>query len=349
MKNLLFSFICVLAFTSVNAQKKEIIKIAAVGDIMLGTYYPDSSYLPRKGSFRLFKNVQSELNDADITFGNLEGVLTDDTTQVKKCVTEGRCYYFAMPTSYAQTLANAGFDFISLANNHINDFGYVGQKSTKKSLRKQKIRFAGLLDCPVDTLTRDSILYGFCAFAPNATTLNIKDIKKAERTVSYLKSFCDIVIVSFHAGGEGVDYQNITRETEYYINENRGNVHLFAHRMIDAGADVLLGHGPHVTRAVEIYKNRFIAYSLGNFLTYSRVSIAGKCGIAPLMHIYTNNMGEFVKARIIPTYQKKYQATLIDPQNRAIKIIQELTKTDFPEMKDIISISDDGWIEMVKE
>jgi len=111
--------------------------------------------------------------------------------------------------------------------------------------------------------------------------------------------------------------------------------------MIDAGADVLLGHGPHVTRAVEVYKNRFITYSMGNFCTYSNVSVAGLCGIAPLFQIYTNNKGEFQKAQIIPTRQQKFQPPRYDEKKRAITIIQNLTKKDFPEMKDVIRITND--------
>jgi hypothetical protein len=344
MKRQLVGILFVLLIVSLPAQPIDTVKIAAVGDIMLGTSYPDSSFLPKNGSFRLFRPLHKQLMDADITFGNLEGVLTDDLSQVKECFTEGRCYYFAMPTVFTQSLQKAGFDILSLANNHINDFGYIGRKSTKRSLHKHSIRHAGLSEKPAEIFTQNGIKYGFCAFAPNAGTLSIKDLKKAEKVVQYLDSLCDIVIVSFHAGGEGVEYQHVTRQTEFYIGENRGNVYEFAHRIIDAGADVLLGHGPHVPRAVEVYKGRFIAYSMGNFLTYSRVSVAGKCGLAPLFHIYTDKAGRLLEAQIIPTYQLKYQAPKYDPQNRVIKIIQELTAIDFPEMKNVIRIEDNGRI-----
>lgn len=344
MKRLIFITLCVFVFQSAVGRIKDTVKIAAVGDIMLGTSYPDSTFLPRYNALKLFGPLQHYLKDADISFGNLEGVLTDDLSQVKKCMTEGRCYYFAMPTKLTTALEKAGFDIVSLANNHINDFGFIGRKSTKISLKKHKIRFAGLSEHPVDTFTSKGIKYGFCAFSPHAGTLSIKDLKKAERIIKHLDTISDIVLVSFHAGGEGVEYQNVTRKTEYYIGENRGNVYEFAHRMIDAGADVLLGHGPHVTRAIEIYKNRFITYSMGNFLTYSRVSVAGRCGIAPLFHIYTDRKGQFINAQIISTHQLKYQPPKLDIHKRANKIIKELTATDFPEMDSVIRIDDDGWI-----
>lgn len=324
---------------------KDTLKIVAVGDIMLGTMYPDSSFLPDFDVSRLFRPLKKYLQGADVCFGNLEGVLTDDLSQAKECFTEGRCYYFAMPTAYAAPLRAAGFNVLSLANNHLNDFGYIGRKSTRHSLRRVGIHYAGLLEAPLDTFRVAGVKYGFCAFSPNAGMTSIKDIKKATRLVQRLDSLCDVVMVSFHAGAEGYDVQHVTRQKEFYIGEDRGNVYEFAHRMIDAGGDVLLGHGPHVSRAVEVYRDRFIAYSLGNFCTWSRVSVVGRCGEAPLMHIYTDRKGRFLRAQVIPTFQRKYKAPEYDSRMRAIRQIQELTRNDFPEMADVIHIGDDGWIE----
>ena len=94
-----------------------------------------------------------------------------------------------------------------------------------------------------------------------------------KKTIAYLDSLVDIVIVSFHGGAEGSEYTNITKKTEIFLGENRGNPYEFSRVAIDAGADVIFGHGPHVTRSMDIYKNRFIAYSLGNFATYARMSL----------------------------------------------------------------------------
>ena len=81
-------------------------------------------------------------------------------------------------------------------------------------------------------------------------------IEKAKDIVKELSKTCEIVIVSFHGGGEGANYQNVTRKTEYCYGENRGNVYEFSHAMIDAGADIIIGHGPHVPRAIEYIKKR---------------------------------------------------------------------------------------------
>lgn len=333
---------------SLFAQNKNEVKIAAVGDIMMGTAYPNGEHLPKFDPAKLFDPLRSYLTNADVTFGNLEGVLTDNMTQAKNCTNPSLCYFFAMPTSYGKHLKNAGFDVLSIANNHVSDFGEIGRKATQKTLKENGIRYAGLLECPTDTFTINGVKYGFCAFAPNKGTVDVKDIAAAQNIVRSLKKISDIVIVSFHAGGEGAKFQHVTRKTETCFGENRGNVYEFAHKMIDAGGDILLGHGPHVTRAIEVYKNRFITYSMGNFLTYSRINVSGVSGLAPLFHIYTTKKGEFIKAQIIPTSQLKQQPPELDSQKRVIKVIQDLTKADFPEMKSVITIGDDGWVMPVK-
>ncbi|MDR0830045.1 MAG: CapA family protein [Prevotellaceae bacterium] len=326
----------------------DTIKIAAVGDIQMGTAYPNGEFLPSFDPVMLFKNVLPFFNGSDIVFGNLEGALTDNLSQVKSCSNPTLCYFFGMPTKYAASLKNAGFNLLSIANNHLGDFGDIGRKSTQKALKDNGLHFAGLTDCAVDTFTVNNVRYGFCAFAPNTGTIDVRKIDEAQKIVQELKTVSDIVIVSFHAGGEGKDFQHVTRKTEICFGENRGNVYQFAHSMIDAGADVLLGHGPHVTRGIEVYKNRFIAYSMGNFCTYARVSISGVNGLAPLFQIYTQKDGTFLKAQIIPTSQLRREPVQYDTQNRVIEVIKNLTFNDFPEMKSVIEISNEGEIKLKK-
>ncbi|RYD91737.1 MAG: CapA family protein, partial [Sphingobacteriales bacterium] len=124
--------------------------------------------------------------------------------------------------------------------------------------------------------------------------------------------------------------------------ENRGDVHAFAHNAIDAGADVVLGHGPHLTRAMERYNNRLIAYSLGNFCTYRGVSVAGVCGVAPLLKIHINKKGEFLSGEIIPTKQTHHKGLERDTLNKVIKRVKFLTETDFPQSG--LQITDAGLI-----
>jgi poly-gamma-glutamate capsule biosynthesis protein CapA/YwtB (metallophosphatase superfamily) len=249
-----------------------------------------------------------------------------------------------MPERYVNYLVDACFNVVSLANNHIGDFGVQGRESTQKVLRKAGIHFAGLEDiCETTTFTINGVKYGFAAFAPNRGTVRITDIPKAKRLVSELKKTCDIVIVSFHGGAEGKAYNRVTKKTEMFLGENRGNVYEFAHAVIDAGADIVFGHGPHVVRAIELYKGRFIAYSLGNFATAGGINVSGISGYAPIIKVYTDEKGAFVKGQIFSFIQQYRTGPLKDDKNLVIKEIKRLTELDFPNTP--LRISDDGLIE----
>lgn len=314
------------------------ISIAAVGDMMLGTSYPNDYTLPPDSAKNSFAAIAHELKNADVTFGNLEGTLLDGGNPAHyKLHQRSKAYLFRMPTAYAGVFKDAGFNLLSLANNHIGDFGDTGRMSTTRVLDSMGINYGGLLSHPTTVFERNGIKYGFCAFAPNANTLPLLNLANATRIISELKQRCDIVIVSFHGGGEGVAYEHVPFAMESFISEKRGDVNAFAHNAIDAGADIILGNGPHVSRAMEIYKNRLIAYSLGNFCTYKSVSVAGVCGLAPLLKVNLNKKGEFLNGRIISLRQAHDKGLELDSLNRAAIRIRELTNADFPDAGLIIS------------
>lgn len=327
---------------------RQLITIAATGDIMLGTSFPEKSYLPPGNNpYPLMSSLFETLSLTDLTFGNLEGPFSDDARLAKKCRDTTICYAFRVPESYAGVIDSAGYDLLSLANNHIGDFGPEAKLTTAAILDSLNMSYAGSDDYPWTVRTIfDSLKVGFCAFAPNKGTVNLHDIKRTEEIVSILNDSCDIVVVSVHGGGEGAENQHVTKVEEYYYGENRGNIHEFAHRIIDLGADIVLGHGPHVSRALEVYRGRLIAYSLGNFCTYRRFNLQGPNGYAPLLYACLNTDGEFLFGKIIPVYQNNYGHVKPDPRKRAIFKIRELTLTDFPESG--ILIDDDGNITIKK-
>jgi len=329
---------------SADVKPNKLISIIGVGDMMLGTNYPASpNYLPpNKDCKPLLKDVKSILLDADLTFGNCEGVFSNDIRYARSCGSSKNCYRFSMPEKFADCFVESGFDVVSIGNNHVGDLGEYGRKNTVKVLSDKGIYFAGLTSCPYTIFEKNGIKYGFTAFAPNEGTNRITNLKKARQIVKLLDSLSDIVIVSFHGGAEGSKYQHVTRKTETFLGQNRGNVYEFAHLVIDAGADVVFGHGPHVTRAVDIYKNRFIIYSLGNFVTYRRFNLSGANGLAPIVKVFVDQEGNFNEAKVYSVQQYENKGPALDSQNRALKKIQELTKYDFPELK--IDISDDGII-----
>jgi hypothetical protein len=319
----------------------DTVTIIGVGDIMMGTNYPENKLPPDDGSF-LMKNVEEVLRDADVTFGNLEGVLLDSGGTPKTCKDPKVCYAFRTPVRYVSNLTRAGFDLMSLANNHAGDMGDAGRKSSMAILQDAGILHAGQLNQKTVIFEKDSIRYGLVAFAPNSNCVPLNDLEGARQLVMELDSVADIVIVSFHGGAEGAQYQNVPRKEEMFYGENRGDVYSFSHALIDAGADIVFGHGPHVTRAVEVYNDRFIAYSLGNFCTYRGISITGVNGLAPIIKVYTDKQGKFFQAQITATQQSYEHGVRVDPERKVIQRIQELTKKDFPEAK--IQIDDNGLI-----
>ena len=325
----------------------DTLTLVGVGDIMMGTNFPDPKYLPPNGGAHLLDSVAPYLQEADLTFGNLEGVILDEGGTPKHCKNPDVCYLFRSPTRYVQHLKKAGFDVVSLANNHAGDFGDEGRQSTMANLDSVGIYYAGLLTHPFVVFEKDSTRFGMIAFAPNTGTVSINDLENAKNLVSQIDSLCDVLIISFHGGAEGKDHRHITRETEYYYGEDRGNVYEFAHLLIDHGADVIFGHGPHVTRAIEVYKERFIAYSLGNFCTYARFNLRGSNGLAPIMKIRVTEEGRFIDGEVIPILQVGSGIPVIDPQNRVIRELQELTESDFPE-SDIL-ISNEGILRIKEE
>ncbi|WP_316762897.1 CapA family protein [Pedobacter aquatilis] len=308
---------------------KDTISITAVGDIMLGSAFPSKTNLPPDDAVNSFEAVDSLLK-GDIVFGNLEGCFLNSGNS-NKCngINPNNCYAFRMPERYAGIYKKAGFNVLSIANNHVGDFDAKGRKNTARILDSLQIHYAGQLNKPFEIFEKDSVKYAFCAFAPNENTVSINKIDSAKALVARLKTMADLVIVSFHGGGEGARFEHVTRKNEIFYKENRGNVYAFAHAVIDAGADVVLGHGPHVTRAVEVYKNKFIAYSLGNFCTYGMFSLKGNNGIAPLLQLKVNGKGDFLSANVVSIKQDKVSRLTVDDSFAAFKRIKQLTDEDF--------------------
>jgi hypothetical protein len=329
--------------TDTLSRSNRSVVITGVGDIMFGTTFPSTRYLPpHDNPLILLGELADTLSCSDITFGNLEGSFLDDGEPAKRCRDTTICYLFRMPERYAGALSVSGFNILSLANNHFGDFGLPARKRTMQILDSLGINYGGLIENPYSIFVKDSLIYGFCAFAPNAGTVNINEVDEAIAIVKILEDTCDIVVVSFHGGSEGAQSQRVPRAVEMSFGESRGDVYDFAHRLIDAGADVVFGHGPHVTRAIEVYNERFISYSLGNFCTYGRFNLSGPNGIAPVMKLNVDTEGRFRSGRIIPVFQTYGLGVRIDPEGRVIRKIKDLVELDFPES--VITISESGII-----
>ena len=311
-----------------TGQVKDTIQFAFTGDIMMGTTYPEVQLPPEDGRL-LFQHVAPIISGADIAAGNLEGTLCDGGTTTKKMSKVS--YAFRTPTSYAPLLSQAGYDFLSVANNHVNDFGDFGLASTMKALDSIGIKYAGIQDvCEWSVLEKDGRRYGFCAFSHNRKTCDHRNYETVRRIIRELKEQADFVIVSFHGGAEGSKHNRLPYGPETFVGENRGSLREMAHLCIDEGANIVFGHGPHVLRAVEVYNGRFIAYSLGNFCTPYGINLRGISGYAPVVTVRVLSDGTFIDGQVHPFIQQRGQGPLPDAEGLVIQEMKRLTELDMP-------------------
>lgn len=327
----LFSFLPIFATPGDST-----ITIAAVGDVMMGTSFPVDStqtppdttrFLPPNDGKNLFKSVTLTLKSADIVFCNLEGPLLDGGTPRKNCKNPDYCYLFRTPTHYAQNLVTAGFNMVSLANNHSRDFK-EGLSSTMALLDSNGISHSGKWgDLAAIEVKGQKVV--MIAFAPYEGLYNLLNHEYAARKITRLERKYDIVIVSFHGGAEGSRYMHVPDSMEIYYGEERGHLRKFARDVIDAGADLVLGHGPHVPRGLEFYKNRLIAYSLGNFCTYERFNLQGANGLTFILKVELNKDGTFSSGQIVAGKQLDPGIPVPDPKKRVIWLLKKLSKEDF--------------------
>ncbi|MDR2368953.1 MAG: CapA family protein [Deltaproteobacteria bacterium] len=297
------------------------LRVAAVGDIMMGT----ENLLPPDGGAGFFKDVAPYLKDRDLVIGNLEGPLTDRGAPTKAIV-PGRSYCFRTPPSYGRFLKEAGFTAMSLANNHANDYGPEGRAQTIEVLESLGIAHAGAPG-QVTVFRAGDREVAFLALAPNRGCQNINDIQGAVDLVkgALRENPKRLVFVSFHGGAEGTAHMVLPHGPETYLGENRGDLINLSHRLIDAGAAAVIGHGPHVPRALEVYKGHLIAYSLGNFATASGINVKGATGLAPLLLFDIDGEGKVLDYDIVSFRQKQNAGPKPDAGSEAAKVIKDLS------------------------
>jgi hypothetical protein len=330
-KNLSVIFITlILALKFISVDTNAQIKIKAVGDIMLGSVTP-KEILPSENGNEFVQSAANLLDGADIVFGNLEGSFITDEMKPKKCSEASRkratCYEFGMPDYLAVSLKKLGFNVMNQDNNHSEDYGYEGYLFTQEKLKELDIKFMpkkGLAEFNIN-----NVRIVLASFGYSENSYNISDLENAKIVINSLNDKYDIIIISFHGGAEGRNVLHIKDSSETYLGENRGNIIAFAHTVIDAGADMVIGHGPHVLRAMEVYKKKLIAYSLGNFLTYGNMNISGINGVNVILQAeLENNTGNFIRGKLISLEQVGNGIPSLDETNEGFHLIKNLTSDD---------------------
>jgi poly-gamma-glutamate capsule biosynthesis protein CapA/YwtB (metallophosphatase superfamily) len=317
------------------------ITIAAVGDILMGSA-PDK--LP-PGDGRGFFTPVAEALRADLTMGNLETPLSDATgfTKCQKPSTtpppdappptsptappKETCFAFRLPPSYASVLKDGGFQILNLANNHTNDAGPVGLRNTRSALAGVGLRPTGGAG-EIATHEAHGITVAVLGFGPYAWMQNVTDVAAGVALVRKAAAQADLVVVNMHVGGEGADHQHVRPGTEFFLGENRGDPIGFAHAVVDAGADLVVGHSPHVLRGMEFYRGKLIAYSMGNFAGYRVLSSAYPLGVGAVLRATLAKDGTWVSGSLVGTEMVGGGTPALDPRGRALTLVRDLSAAD---------------------
>lgn len=266
-------------------KRARTLTIGWVGDVTPGSQYG----LPAAGGRALFARVRRALREPDLMVANLEGTLS--VGGASKCpVGAENCFAFQAPPANALALHDAGIDLVNLANNHSFDYGEAGRTQTLAALTAGHVAFTGLPG-NVRVLTRRGVRVAFAGFSTYRWTPSMNDPQAVRALVDQAKAIADVVVVLFHAGAEGSDRTAVPAGREFAFGEDRGDSRAFAHAAIDAGADLVLGSGPHVIRGLETYKGRLVAYSLGNFAGAGNFASGGTLSVSGLLTARVDRRG----------------------------------------------------------
>ena len=299
-----------------------VVAIVATGDIVMGS----TPNLPPDGGRSFFSDVQTDLA-GDVVLGNLEGTLSSGGSS--KCgPSSTSCFAFQTPPSYARWLVRAGFTVMNLANNHAYDFGPEGLQETIDALDRVGLLYTGRPN-QITVQKVGRIRVATVGFAPYPWAASLTDIAAAQKLVRAADRVSDVVVVTMHAGAEGRDRQHVRPGTERFLGENRGDSVRFTHAVVDAGADLVVGSGPHVLRGMEWYKGRLIAYSLGNFAGYDVFSLGGALSTSAILRVTLDGAGRFESGQLVPTHMVGAGMPALDPSEAAHGVVRTLSRADF--------------------
>jgi poly-gamma-glutamate synthesis protein (capsule biosynthesis protein) len=299
------------------------VTVKAVGDIVLGNNFPSGSFPPNyeQDTAALLKSV---IGEGDVIFGNFEGALTTHNFSPK--TPRGTSVFaFRMPPHFALLLKNAGFNAMAIANNHTFDFGAVGYEDTRKHLANAGMTLIGEPHA-VSLQKVRGIAIGWIGFSHLPHQNYIGDLARLEQMMKSARQQADLVIVSMQAGAEGSEALIVRDKPERYLGEERGNTFRFARRAVELGADLVIGHGPHVLRGMECYRGRLIAYSLGNFAGYGAFSTRQAAAISAVLEVRLAKDRTILGYNLTPVIFDDNRLPLPDSNRLAHYLVNDLSR-----------------------
>ena len=277
---------------------------------------------------RLLRAVTPLTRAPDLMIGNLEGTLTDVAASTKCEPDAENCVAFRAPPAYARLFADAGYDVLSLANNHSRDFGPAGLAETRRVVTAAGMATTG---GPGEIAVRTvrGVRVAVVGFSPYGWTAPLNDPAEVTALVRAAAARADVVVAVFHGGAEGADALRVPAGRETAFGEDRGDLRAFARTAVAAGADAVLGAGPHVVRGAEVVAGAPVAYSVGNLVGYRTLSTAGVLGTTAVLHLTFTAGGRWTGGRLHPTRHVSPGYAEPDPARAAIGLVARLSRDDF--------------------
>ena len=299
------------------------VTIAWGGDTTLGS----SHGLPPRHGFAALAPVARLLRAADLSAVNSEGTFA--TGGSSKCggPDTATCFAFRAPPRNAAALRRAGVDIVNLANNHAFDFGAIGMGETVRALRRVGVAVTGR-PAEVRVLSIAGARIAFVGFSAYPWSSPIGDPVAIRAIVRDAARRANVVVAFVHAGAEGADKGHTPPGPEDAFGEARGDVRAFAHTAVDAGADLVVGSGPHVLRGMELYRHRLIAYSLGNLAGYRNFGTSGALAVSGILRATVGGDGSFLVGRL-ESLRLDGRDPHVDPAHAAARAVSELSAADF--------------------
>lgn len=309
--------------TTASGNDNNPVRLVFGGDIVLGNSFI-VEHIPQSWEQQYFAGVREVLKKSDAAIGNFEDTLTTHDKTSKR-PGSGKQFAFRSPPHYAGLMLQEGFKILNVANNHAYDFGETGYRDTVRHMQQAGIVVAGLRD-EAALLKIRNLQISVLGFTYSSRFNTLFDMAEAAERVRAAKAKGQFVVITYHAGAEGPSAIWHDNTEEEFMGENRGNTVAFSRAMIDAGADLVVGHGPHVLRAAECYQGKPIVYSLGNFVGVGGLSAKSMAAVSALLEVAVAQNGAIQELNLVPLNFNEQKLPQIDPRAYGTRLVNYLGK-----------------------